>query len=73
MNTIHQNKTILHAVLLPTDRNGIMGKCEHGKSMFANCGHCLWMEIGGEYPDERFGDRRRLAPIIRGGHLEKSS
>ena len=43
MRTIHQQKTILHlAVLLPTDRNGIMGKCEHGKSMFGNCGQCLW-------------------------------
>ena len=53
MRTIHQQNTILHlAVLLPTDRNGIMGRCEHGKSMFANCGHCLWQEIGGEYPDE---------------------
>ena len=52
MRTIHQQKTILHlAVLLPTDRNGITGKCEHGKSMFENCGNCLWLEIGGEYPD----------------------
>ena len=53
MKTTHQNKTILHADLLPTDRNGIMGRCEHGKSMFENCGQCLWQEIGGEYHDDK--------------------
>ena len=31
----------------------IMGRCDHGKSMFENCGQCLWQEIGGEYHDDK--------------------